>query len=285
MLLNQYRFLNRLRLWPRWHPREQPSLCVTTRDPFLATLRAAGLEAQHGLFTDVPDRVDWPAQAGYRPEHEEGHGRQAVVAILSNGEGRAQRLHHPLSRAATERLLRHLQHWPRLCFVDCSADGVSLRALLEPYRLETVALAAVPAWLGGVALPELALVRQALYGDERALAGALALGGSLVDAASAHTLRLALGLQVSAWQLERIMDETKIPAARKLHINWLLHCEAPGEDGVPAADSLAQRALDWWQQRYQQAAAQMEVQENPLLPWRNSRASRRWQVEQAVLQL
>jgi hypothetical protein len=147
----------------------------TVVQQLMATLRAAGLEAQQGLFTDVPDRVDWPAQTGYLPEHEEGHGRQAVVAIFTHGEGLAQRLEHPLSRFATQRLLRHLQHWPRLCFVDCSTDGASLRALLALYRLTTVALAEVPAWLGGVSVRDRAPGGLALYGDERAWAGAVAL--------------------------------------------------------------------------------------------------------------
>ena len=39
-----------------------------------ATLAAAGLQARQGWFTDVPDRVDWPEQHGYRPVYEEGSG-------------------------------------------------------------------------------------------------------------------------------------------------------------------------------------------------------------------
>jgi formylglycine-generating enzyme required for sulfatase activity len=251
----------------------------------MAILRAAGLEAQQGLFTDAPDRIDWPAQAGYMPEHEEGHGRQAVVAIFIHGEGLAQRLAHPLTRFATERLLRDFQHWPRLCFVDCSADGASLRALLEPYRLTTIALAEVPAWLGGVTGWEQVGGGQALYGDERAWAGAVALGGLRVESESAHTLRVVLGLQASSWQVERILEELQDPGACKRHINWLLRCDPPGEDGLPPVSGLARRALDWWQRRYREATERMQAQENPLLPWRHSLASRRWQVEQAVLQL
>src|SRR4029453_6831133 len=106
-----------------------------------------------------------------------------------------------------------------------------------------------------------------------------------VEAASAHTLRAELGLQVSPWQIERLINEVQDPGNRTRHINWLLRCEPPGEDGLPATDSLVRRALEWWQGRYTKAAAQMQAQENPLLPWQNSLASRRWQVEQAVLRL
>ena len=68
-------------------------------------------------------------------------------------------------------------------------------------------------------------------------------------------------------------------------INWLLRCEPLDDDGMPQQGSLAQRALAWWQQRYNAAAQQMQAQENPLLPWQDSLASQRWQLEQALLQL
>lgn len=86
--------------------RATPHLAV---QQLLATLAASGLEARQGAFTDVPTRVDWPGQPGYRPAHEEGVGRQAVVAIFSDGLGLQQRLDHPLSRVATARLLRSLR--------------------------------------------------------------------------------------------------------------------------------------------------------------------------------
>jgi formylglycine-generating enzyme required for sulfatase activity len=49
--------------------------------------------------------------------------------------------------------------------------------------------------------------------------------------------------------------------------------------------SLARQALTWWQARYLAADDEKRTQENPLLPWRDSLASRRWQVEHALLQL
>ncbi|MGE3541778.1 MAG: SUMF1/EgtB/PvdO family nonheme iron enzyme [Candidatus Tectimicrobiota bacterium] len=269
-----------------WLDRQlEPSTPRAVVQELLHTLQAAGLQAQQGLFTDVPERVDWPTQPGYRPEHEEGHGRQAVVAILTDGAGLSQRLQHPLSRVATERLLRALQHWPRLCFVDCAAAGAHLQAVLAPYRLETIALEALPRWLGGLVGQAPVVARQALQGEARAWAAAVALGARQVDAASAQTLRVALGLEVSPWQSERVLQAGQDPEQCRRHINWLLGCEPPGADGLPTPDSLAGRALDWWQQRYRQAAAQRQAQENPLLPWRNTLASQRWQVEQAVLRL
>ena len=54
---------------------------------------------------------------------------------------------------------------------------------------------------------------------------------------------------------------------------------------MPPQGGLAQRALAWWQQRYDAAAQQMQAQENPLLPWQDSLASQRWQLEQALLRL
>ncbi|HOL63734.1 MAG TPA: hypothetical protein PLB97_00140 [Accumulibacter sp.] len=114
------------------------------------TLRAAGLDARQGYFTDLPLQVDWPAQSGYRPLAEEGPGRQALVAIFTDGAGLRRRLEHPLQRAASRRLLAALQHWPRLCFVDCSPDGEQLAALFAAHRLrlETVAVPQLADWLG-----------------------------------------------------------------------------------------------------------------------------------------
>jgi hypothetical protein len=98
----------------------------TAVQQLMATLTASGVEAHQGWCTDVPDRVDWPEQTGYRPAHEEGHGRQALVAIFTDGEGLARRLDNPLSRSATERLLRSLRQWPHLCFVECATTEARL---------------------------------------------------------------------------------------------------------------------------------------------------------------
>ena len=122
----------------------------TAVQQLIAMLAAGGLEAHQGLFTDVPDRVDWPEQTGYRPAHEEGHGRQALVAIFTDGEGLARRLDNPLSRPAVERLLRNLRRWPHLCFVECATTNARLEPLLAPYGLETITLAELPHWLGGI---------------------------------------------------------------------------------------------------------------------------------------
>jgi formylglycine-generating enzyme required for sulfatase activity len=252
-----------------------------------ATLAAAGLQARQGWFTDVPDRVDWPEQHGYRPVYEEGSGRQALVAIFSDGEGLAQRLNNPLYHPATARLLRDLRHWPRLCFVDCSPAGDRLAPLLAPFGLEVMALEAVSHWLGGVAtgLPSPVPLGSALYGDARVWAAAVALGGTQVDTASAHSLRVALRLRVSPWLVDQMVEEARRSDEATRHVNWLLRCEPLGANGLPPPGSLARRALRWWWQRYAESGRRMQTQENPLLPWQHSLARRRWELEQALLQL
>src|SRR5258706_12508699 len=95
-----------------------------------ATLVAAGLQARQGWFTDVPDRVDWPEQHGYRPVYGEGHGRQALVAIFSDGEGLAQRLTNLLYGPASARLLRDFRDWPPLWSGDCLPCGGRLGPIL-----------------------------------------------------------------------------------------------------------------------------------------------------------
>lgn len=253
-----------------------------------ATLRSAGLDARQGLFTDAPHRVDWPEQPGYRPVAEEGQGRQAQVAIFCDGVGLRRLLDHPLHREETRRLLGGLQHWPRLCFVDCSTTGDQLAALFERYRfrLDVAPLAQLPDWLGGVAVeePVAAPPDEGLFGPARQWAAGVALGGGQADAAAAHTLRAVLGLAASPWQIDRILAEGARPESRRRLINWLLRSE-PLADDAPRSDSLARRALEWWRARYKEAGQEKQAQENPLLPWQNSLASRRWQVEQALLQL
>ncbi|MFO1432959.1 MAG: SUMF1/EgtB/PvdO family nonheme iron enzyme [Candidatus Competibacteraceae bacterium] len=252
------------------------------------TLRAAGLETRQGFFTDVPHRVDWPAQPGYRPVAEEGQGRQALVVIFSDGAGLRRQLEHPLHREETRRLLGSLQRWPRLCWVDCSPQGDQLSALFVAQRvsLEVVALAQLPAWLGGVTAdaPVAAPQDDALYGDARRWAAVVALGGVQADAAAAHTLRVLLGLSVSPWQIDRILAAAAHPETRRRLINGLLRGERR-EDAPERPHSPARRALAWWQTRYLEADRKKRAQENPLSLWRNSLASRRWQVERALLQL
>ncbi|MCP5197233.1 MAG: formylglycine-generating enzyme family protein [Gammaproteobacteria bacterium] len=253
-----------------------------------ATLKAAGLEARQGFFTDTPHRVDWPEQLGYRPVAEEGQGRQAQVAIFCDGAGLRRRLDHPLYREETRRLLNGLQHWPRLCFVDCSTSGDQLAALFAAYcfRLDVVGLARLPDWLGGVVAEALlaAPADEGLFGPVRQWAAAVALGGGQADAATAHTLRAVLDLAASPWLIDRILTENARPESRRRLINWLLRSE-PLSDHALRSDSLARRALEWWQDHYGGAEKEKCEQENPLLPWRNSLASRRWRVEQALLQL
>lgn len=255
-----------------------------------ATLRAAGLDARQGFFTDTPQRVDWPGQPHCRPIVEEGQGQQAQVAIFTDGSGLRRQLEHPLHCEETRRLLAALQHWPRLCFVDCSPSGDQLAALFaaqpQRLRLEVVSLQQLPDWLGAVAVEEESTTPadERLSGPVRQWAAAVALGAGQADAAAAHSLRAVLNLNVSAWEVDRVLAASAQPEDRRRLINWLLRAE-PRLDGVLRVDSLARRALAWWQARYIEADQDKRAQENPLLPWTNSLASRRWQTEQALLLL
>lgn len=262
--------------------RETPQDAI---DQLSAALSSGGLPARQGRFTDVPDRIDWPEQSGYRPDHEDGHGRQTLVAIFTDGEGLANRLGSARHQLATERLLRHLRLWPRLCVVDCSESGTRLETLLGKYGIETIALQDLPQWLGGTVTRTQAAtpLGQAFYGDERVWIAALALGGNSVSRASASSLRVALGLRCSPWLVDDVMDAARQSGA--MQIDWLMRNASLTEDGTPAPGSMAYRALVWWIQRYGEAEQQMQAQENPLLPWSASLASHRWQVSQALLQL
>lgn len=262
--------------------RETPQDAI---DQLCAALVAGGLAARKGRFTDVPDRIDWPEQSGYRPDHEEGHGHQAIVAILTDGEGLANRLGSIRYQLVTERLLRHLRHWPRLCFVDCSASGTRLEGLLGKYGIETIALPDLPQWLGGTVTRTQAAtpLGDAFYGDKRVWVAALALGDKDVSRAGAQSLRVALELSCSPWLVDDVMEVARQSGAAQ--VDWLMCNATLTPRGTPTPDSMAYRALAWWVQRYAEAEQQRHAQENPLLLWADSLASRRWQVSQAVLHL
>jgi hypothetical protein len=209
------------------------------------------------------------------------------VAIFTDGEGLARRLENPLSRPATERLLRSLRRWPHLCFVECATTNARLEPLLASYGLETIPLADLPHWLGGIEPRVGTEVPRGIdvYGDARVWAAAVALGGQQAEITSAHSLRVALRLNVSPWHVDQMMALAQQSGTRQRLINWLLRCEPMNDQGMPKAGSPAHQALDWWQQRYVTARQDMQAQENPLLPWQDSLASQRWQMEQALLQL
>jgi len=95
-----------------------------------------------GLFTDVPDRVNWPGQQSINRCTKRGMA-VSTGGDLSDGESWPS-ARYPLYRYATERLLRDLRRWPRLCFVDCSPTSARLAPLLAPYGLETIALVDLP---------------------------------------------------------------------------------------------------------------------------------------------
>ena len=98
----------------------------------------------------------------------------------------------------------------------------------------------------------------------------MALGGTQAETTSAHSLQVALRLNVSPWHVDQIMAEAQQYGTRQRLINWLLRCEPLDENGMPQPGSLASQALEWWQQRYTTAAQHMQAQENPLLPWQDS---------------
>ncbi len=255
-----------------------------------STLGAGGIEVQQGYFTDVPHRVDDAHQRGYQPVHEEGSGREAIVAIFCDGEGLGRQLEHPLQQQRAHRLLRSLQHWPKLCFVDCSAQGRCLEELFKRhhFRLEVITRDQLPTWLGGL---EAGPIRQVLWqnrlvGDEWVWAAALALNDAPVSVGDARALGKALDIDISPWRAERVGLDAADTSQRAALINRLLRCEPLLTDSnLPRADSLVQRALDWWRERYQDADIEKSKSQNPLLPWGGSRPQRRWRLESELLRL
>jgi hypothetical protein len=275
-------------LWrdAQWQGPELDQLLEEVR----ASLQRAGLRVRVGAFPGAPTRVWWRPGDAFTPAAEDGHRDQVVVALLTDGAGLLRALRAPGRRRALQFQLRNLRHWPRLAVVDFSARSALTRAL-APYRIQVVRPRDLPAWIGGQAIQERAPAPRPLEGDLRAWAAVCALSDDGVDEATAQRLRADLQLAPTAWQIEALRREVGgdrlvwDPPARRRLVNWLLAAGLDQEAARLRPGSLAERAIRWWRGRYQRALAQRDARGNPLRPWRDTEAQRRFALEAALLDL
>jgi len=183
-------------------------------DPALPALAAeleqelgrAGLVIRRGGFAELPWRVCWSGDDCIRPLMIDGHQRNAMVAVLTDGEGLALALESDLEGRRARGLLAGLRHWPQLVFVDFSDASTAagrVTGLVAPFGLACIRPEALHHWLGGETVFAAAAggVGPGLVGDERLWAAACALGGRPLTAEEALTLHGALGLRcpTGAW--------------------------------------------------------------------------------------
>ena len=251
----------------------------------LATLSRAGIETSQAYFSDVPNKVTTLSGNHIQPINEERFGRDAIVAVFCDGEGLERQLSHPLYSEQIDALLRSLCLWPRLCFVDCSLNANRLPKLLKNYPLNIIKLDQLSKWLGS--LSEIKFSKSEhntmIYSDLWAWSATLALSDEKITAEVAHSINADLGFGASRWQVEHALADAV--DNRYILINRLLRSGPLTENHRISQHSLAFRALNWWLSYYKNADQIQVDNENPLLPWTDSLAQQRWQIERLLIDL
>jgi formylglycine-generating enzyme required for sulfatase activity len=277
---------------------------ASTQDPTLerlteelvSSLNRAGLPVRRGVFAEVPERVRWREGQVFSPLVLEGHRQSALVAVLTDGGGMAIASQSELDRRPLIRLLQSFTEWPQLAFVDFGRGRYGLATLLQTYGLRCIAPEGLPAFLGaGEAKPVSSRGADTrLLGDLRAWAAALALAPDPMDERSAYELLHKLQLALSPWcfqELVRCAEDLGgriawSPPRRIELLNWLAQAESLQDDKV-TDDSLLGKALQFWIHRYQEErqCRQHQEQHSALLPWKNTLAAQRLDLEIGLLEL
>ncbi len=266
-------------------------------EELMLSLNRAGLPVRSGVFRDFPEWVRWREGQEFSPLVLEGHRQSALVAVLTDGAGLAMANQSELERSSLNRLLRGLADWPQLAFVDCGRGRHGLAPLLQPYNLRCIAPEDLPAFLGaGEARPITAPQGDdRLLGDARAWAAALALSPDPVDDDAAYALLRELQLDLSSWRLQDLLSESEEvggcitwPPARRIELlNWLAQSESLDADSQVTENSLLDRALQFWLQRYaeERERRREREQDSQLLPWQDTLAAQRLTLEEGLLEL
>ncbi len=284
------------------YPREiwlwEDELCTDPALPALAAelekdLSRAGLVVRRGGFAELPRRVCWSGDDCIQPLLIDGHQRNAMVAVLTDGEGLVLALESGLERRRTRGLLAGLRHWPRLVFVDFSATG-RVAGLVAPFGLACIRPEELHRWLGGetvFAASAASEIGPRLVGEERLWAAACALGSHPLTSEEALALHGHLGLRCPTWSYRRLAADAGndrlswSTAARYGHINWFIGSERSGPDGKVPDSSRLGLAVAWWRRYLERDAGFRRRHEGALTPWRFSPAQRERVLEIALLDL
>ncbi len=231
-----------------------------------ASLRTNGLPVERASFWGVPHVLYPVAGLPFGPQEAGERRDAALVAILT--DGRLLGIQHSVDtrRVALAALLRDLSRWPRLTFVDFSADA-ELRRTLAAHGVEAVAPHQLAAYLGASEAARLvrrpdARERSGLREREAenwAAACSLSPAGS-ADEGTALALGSALG--VSPWSLPALLALAPGPPGRvawspRDSARWLgafAHTEVHPTIGV-APSSRLDLALRFWETRYDRELA------------------------------
>jgi len=259
-------------------------------------LAHAALPVRIGYFSSTPDSVYWQAGERVSPLAQDGHRQNALVAILTDGEGILRANQSARRQERQARLLRALAEWPHLTFVGLQADA-TFAPLLQHFGLACCSPQALPAFLGA-ALTDTNRMRSPieprLLGERRIWASALALSPQPVSSKTAAQLRVDLGLRLTVWefdQLTRVSGALTMGAGlswstpkRIQLLNGLSGMEAR-QSGELDAESFLVRSLAFWLRHAEAVNTERVATQNPLQPWAHTLASRRLRLDMALLRL
>ena len=256
-------------------------------------LKAYGLRVERAGFRGVPERLFTAEGAVFAPREIDERRELALVAILTDGRLLSRQYPRSARRVQIDAVLRDLSYWPQLAFFDFTANRHGLAVITARHDLLCLKPQQLAAFLGGDRLQK---PSAPVLQDLTPWAAACALAPTAVDEATALLLRRALHLKGDAWGLSRLQAEAPGPAGRLLwppsrraeYLNWLLYAEAntqteSGDDGI-SAGSLLDRALAFWERRYDEELADRASQHD-IQPWLGTPAEQQMRLERELLRL
>ncbi|MCB1809410.1 MAG: hypothetical protein KDJ99_30900, partial [Candidatus Competibacteraceae bacterium] len=257
-------------------------------------LQAYGLRVERAGFRGVPERLLTLEGNVFAPREIDERRELALVAILTDGRVLSRQYHRSARRVQIDAVLRDLSYWPHLAFIDFAANRHGLAAIVARHDLACLSPQQLAAFLGGDNLPT--KPPTPVLHDLTPWAAACALAPTAIDDATALRLRRTLKLKGSAWGLAHLQAEAPGPAGRLLwppsrradYLNWLLYAEVntqtnTEDDGITAG-SLLDRALAFWEERYDDEL-ESRSQQHDIQPWLGTPAAQQMRLERELLRL
>ena len=254
------------------------------------SLGRAGLPVRQGMFTGYPIRVRWVDGEDFSPLVMEGFRQQAIVMILTDGQGLANASRSGRTHRQLGLLLEGLSGWRQLAFVDLSVGTHGLGTLLAQHGIPCLMPWQTAAFIAGrrghTRHPVISL---RLSDHLMVWAGALALSPGPVELEIAQRLRDHLKLDLAPWQLEVLIQQGRMAAGRivlpaRKRMRWLreLVFAERGNSGVPP-ESFLHKAVEFWLTWLNSQETQQHNRSSKLQPWRRTLAERELLLKRALL--
>lgn len=259
----------------------------------LADLELAGLPAKEGVFHRFPEIIHWTNGPSSSPLRE-GLPKQAIVSILTDGQGIDMAWRSKWQKQRLIPLLQYFSDWPHLVFVDPSDGEFGLAKKLETFDIETIRLRDWEAFLTK-RKPEPRASTQnttALTGEHKAWAAALAISPEAVPHSTAQELRQKLRIDCHGLDFQELIafnsqDHETIywsPRQRAELLQWLVRC-LPQPNTI-SKSSLLYSSLRFWEQHYKnQRNKKLSDEMAGLDTWRGTAAEQQQLLHEMMIKI